>query len=230
MWDDQWEAFGEQYQVIRYDWRGCGRSPMPEQPFSHRADLHALFQQLGVERAVLVGASFGGRTAVQFALDHPEMVDALVLVGAGVGATTPSEQLVQVWDEVEAAMAAGDVERANELELRAWVDGPGRTPQQVDPLVRERVREMNGNNLRLAVDAPEEPLEPPAKDRLHEIGVPVLVIVGDHDQAHVLASAEHFVTHIPQARKVVMEGTAHLPSMEQPERFNRVVLDFLAAQ
>jgi pimeloyl-ACP methyl ester carboxylesterase len=71
-------------------------------------------------------------------------------------------------------------------------------------------------------------LEPPALSRLGEIGVPALVLVGEHDVPDVLESAERLARDIPGARKIVLPGTAHLPSLEQPEVFNRLVLKFLA--
>ena len=228
MWDAQWSELAQRFQLIRYDVRGFGRSLMASEPFAHRDDLHALLTLLNVERAYLVAASMAGRIAIELTLEHPEMVDAIVLVGSGIGATEPSEALIADWEQVEAAVTAGDLDRANEIELKLWVDGPGRTPEDVDPVLRERVREMNRNNFAVANDAAEERvLDPPARDRLHEIRVPTLIIVGDQDQPHVLASAEHFRSTLPNADVVIMPGTAHLPSMEQPTVFNQLVIRFL---
>ncbi len=228
MWDEQWAVFARQYRVIRYDVRGFGKSPIPSQPYADRDDLYALCRHLGVEQANIVAVSMAGHIAIAFALEHPEMIRSLVLVASGVGAAPPSEALQHVWEEVDAAFTAGDVAMANELELRAWVDGPGRAPDQVDPTVRERVREMNGNVLMLAnEEAVERPLEPPARERLGELRVPVLIIVGDYDQPHVITSADLFEAAIAGSKKVIMRGTAHLPSMERPDEFNSLVLDFL---
>ncbi len=228
MWDDQWAMFARQYRVIRYDVRGFGKSASPSQPYADRDDLYALCRHLRVDQTHIVAVSMAGHIAIAFALEHPEMIRSLVLVASGVGAAPPSEALKQAWEEADAAITAGDIARANEIELRVWVDGPGREPGQVDPTVRERVREMNGNNLVLAnEEAVERPLEPPARERLGELRAPVLIIVGDKDQPHVITSADLFEAAIAGSKKVMMRGTAHLPSMERPDEFNKLVLDFL---
>lgn len=228
MWDDQWDEFAQHFRVIRYDIRGFGQSAIPTEPFAHRDDLFALLQVLKVEQASLVAASMAGAIAIAFTLEHPEMVDALILVGSGVGAVDPSEALIAGWEQVDALYTAGDIAQANEIELRLWVDGPGRSAVDVDPAVRERAREMNGNNLAVMnEEAEERVLDPPIRDRLQELQIPTLLIAGDQDQPHVLASAKHFAANIPNTKSVIMPGTAHLPSMEQPAVFNRLVLDFL---
>lgn len=231
MWDAQVSDFAWRYRVIRYDLRGFGRSEMLPGAFSNRADLAGLLRFLGVERAVLIGSSMGGQLATDFALEYPEMVAALVLVGAGISGRQPSEFLMQQWTAIDALAEAGDVAQSVEMELRLWVDGPGRAPEQVDQALRELVREMNAENVRRVLEEeqgqPQE-LEPPALARLGEIGVPTLVLVGEHDVPDMLESAERLARDIPGARKIVLPDTAHLPSLEQPETFNRLVLEFLA--
>ncbi len=231
MWAAQVRELRGRYRAIRYDLRGFGRSSMPPEPFSHRADLAGLLRFLGVERAVLVGSSMGGRLAIDFALEYPEMVSALVLVGAGISGRQPSEFLMEQWKAIDAVGEAGDMAQAVEMELRLWVDGPGRAPEQVDPALRELVREMDTENFRRALEEeqgqPQE-LEPPALARLGEIGAPTLVLVGEHDVPDFVESAERLARDIPGAKKIVLPGTAHLPSLEQPEAFNRLVLEFLA--
>ena len=228
MWDDQVAAFAERYRVVRYDARGFGRSGAASGSFSPRADLAALLAALGIERAHLVGLSMGGALAIDVAQEYPELVSALVLAAARPGGLAPSKALRDGWAAVENAFAAGDVAGAVELELRMWVDGPGRTPAQVDPAVRERVREMDAALLALPDEGEPEPLDPPAVERLDEIAVPTLVIVGDADQPDVLAGTDVLVEGIPGARKAVIPNTAHVPNMERPAEFNRLVLDFLA--
>ena len=84
VWDDQFPAFAASYTVVRYDRRGYGRSERPWQDYSNVDDLHALLRALEVERAILMGASAGGLVAIDFALAHPGMADALVLIGPAV--------------------------------------------------------------------------------------------------------------------------------------------------
>jgi pimeloyl-ACP methyl ester carboxylesterase len=231
MWDAQWETFARHYRVIRYDTRGFGRSGAASGTFSYRDDLYQLLRLLDVERAYLVGSSMGGSVALDFALEHPEMVAALVLVGSGVSGKQPSDFLLERWKAIDAVAEGGDLAQAVELELQLWVDGPGRAPGTVDASVREQVRQMNTHNFERAQQEQGEPasLEPPAIARLGEIHVPTLALVGEQDVPEELTSAELLERGIPGAKKIVMPGVAHLPSMEQPEAFNRLVLDFLAS-
>lgn len=229
MWDEQFYTLARYYQVIRYDRRGFGKTAMVEGAYSHHDDLYSLLQFLNIPRATLVGCSQGGKTAVDFTLEHPEMVESLILVASALsGFAFDGPAPIQA-EELEAADEAGDLDRVNELELQIWVDGPKRSPGEVDPQVRELVRDMN----RIALSAEslglgeEQPLDPAAVNRLDEIRVPTLVIVGDFDTARTQATADYLATHIAGAQKVVMPGTAHLPNMEQPGLFNGYVLNFL---
>lgn len=229
MWDGQVRVFAEHYSVVRYDMRGFGRSSMVAGPFSHRRDLYDLLRVLGIERACLVGCSKGGQTIIDLALEHPEMVDALVLVGSGLGGYEFAGAPPRQWDEMSAAYRRGDLARAAELELQIWVDGPQRTPDQVDPAVRDRVREMDLVALATPADLGiEQALEPAAVHRLEEIHAPTLVVVGDLDDPNIVAIADRSTAGITGARKVVMSGTAHVPNMERPAEFNRLVLRFLS--
>jgi len=232
MWDAQMDAFSRQYRVIRHDMRGFGRSPMVDGPYSHHADLRALLDALGIERAAFVGCSMGGATVIDFALENPGRAEALVLAGSAVGGFEFDEEPPEEWDELVAADGAGDLERVSELEVRMWVDGPRRGPEAVDPAVRDFVREMNLIALQNeAMQLGEEvDLQPPAATRLSQIQVPTLVLVGDEDRPRPLATADLLERELPDARKMVIPGTAHLPNMERPEGFNRLVLDFLKAE
>ena len=110
-----------------------------------------------------------------------------------------------------------------------WVDGPARSPEDVAAPIRDLVREMN--LIALQTEAAElseewEP-EPPAADRLHNVHSPTLLIVGDEDQPRVFAAVDLLEKELPNARRIVMHGTAHLPNMERPGEFNGLVLEFL---
>jgi pimeloyl-ACP methyl ester carboxylesterase len=229
MWEGQIPAFADRYRVMRYDMRGFGRTQMVEGPFSHHEDLRGLLDFLDLDRAHLVGCSMGGGAVLDFALEYPDRVGNLVLVGSAVGGFRPDFDPPKEWDELVAADEAGNLALVSELEVQIWVDGPERSPGDVYASVRDLVREMNLIALRneaTGLGEEWEP-EPPAADRLPDVQAPTLLIVGDEDQPRVFAAAELLEKELPNVRKAIMHGTAHVPNMERPEEFNRIVLDFL---
>jgi 3-oxoadipate enol-lactonase len=229
MWDDQWQPFARRYRAIRYDMPGFGQSRFPDGPYTAYNDPAGLLRWLGIEQAHVVGVSWGGRTALDFTLAYPEMVSALVLVCPSMSGEEPSEEVRRFGSEEDALVERGDLAAAAELNVRMWVDGPRRAPEQVDRSVRDRVREMQ--HLAFTIPTPDSlelvDLEPPAIARLADVRAPTLVVVGDQDIDHKLAIADRLAAEIPAARQVVFPGAAHMVTMEQPAEFNRVVLDFL---
>ena len=123
----------------------------------------------------------------------------------------------------------GDVEAATELNLRMWVDGPLRTPEQVNPGLRQKVHEMQYHAFTASIPegVEEIALDPPAVDRLADLRVSTLVLVGDHDLPQKLILAQELTTHIAGAQQVIVPGAAHMVSMEQPELFTSTALAFL---
>lgn len=232
MWDDQARAFSDRYRVIRYDHRSFGESRAPAGQASSADDVYGMFKFLNIDKAYLVGCSMGGGMALDFTLAHPDMVDGLALSGPGVSGMPEEEDdpLAETWKEIQAAAKAGDYDKANELEMRVWVDGMGRTPDQVDPAYRASASAMN----RALYDHDAEmngvewqPADPPAYARLEQVTAPTLLIVGDRDVPDILHAVDVLAARIPNAKKVVMPNTAHLPNMEQPDEFNQILSDFL---
>lgn len=226
MWDDQFLAFARQYRVIRFDFWGFGRSTTAGQPFFLHQDLYRLLTFLEVEQAHMLGCSLGGRVSIDLALTYPGTVKSLVLAGSGLsGYQFTGEDLMRFAEQVIAARQGGDPDREFELILRFWVDGRSRTPAQVDPRVRERARQMLLDRARGHGEGQQ--LEPPAIGRLSELDVPTLILVGDRDDANIAAIADLLAANIGGAQKIILPDTAHLPNMEKPDHFNRVVLEFL---
>ncbi len=231
MWDAQFSFFAQSHRVIRYDLRGYGKTAPVDGVYAHHTDLLALLDYLDIERAALIGSSMGGTTVIDFALTYPDRVAALIPVCCEPsGFVDPvDEPLPPWWEAYRAASQAGDLAQVNEYELQLWVDGLQRSPQQVDAALREQVRKMNGIALRneaLGLGQ-SQPLQPPAAQRLAEIQTPTLIVIGDLDYPSMVRAAEQMATTIPGAQKVVMPGTAHLPNLEQPDRFNERVFKFL---
>ena len=228
MWEPQAKALANHFDMIRPDLRGFGASELPPAPYSMLADLIALLDHLEVGRAHVVGCSMGGTLAIDLAVEHPERVDRLVLVAAGVSGSNLGAADAALFAEVEAADKAGDLDAVNRAEVRLWVDGPRRPEGSAPAAVRNLVLDMNGRALRSDFDsAKSQSLDPPAVTRLNQIRAPTLVIVGDQDLPHASANADLITSKVLGARTVIIKDAAHLPSLEQPEAFNRVLLDFL---
>ena len=230
MWDDQFPIFAQHYRTIRYDLRGFGQTRPEGGTFANYEDPAALFKALDVQKAHVIGVSFGSKIALDFALAHPELVASLVLVAPDVGGTQPSEQIRHFFQEEDALFEKGDLQGATELNLRFWVDGLQRTPDQVNPTVRQRVYDMQylAFTIPIPEGADEQELQPPAITRLAEVRVPTLIIVGDLDLPEKLALTEQLVAGIPDARREIIAGAAHMVSLEKPQEFNHIVLDFLS--
>lgn len=230
-WEDQFATFAGKYRVMRYDARGYGRSSLPPAPFAHHEDLYELMRALNITRAHLMGCSGGGATIMDFALVHPEMVSALVLVGAGISGYQPSGEIPQWWTDLSEARTSGNVERAVEISLRTFTDGR-RTPEQVNPAVRERTRAMTARLFArpLVREAAQRMPEPPAVSRLSEFRIPTLAIVGGDDLPMLHEAADLITTNISGSRKVTIPDAGHHPNMEHPGIFNREVFSFLRDQ
>jgi pimeloyl-ACP methyl ester carboxylesterase len=228
MWDGQWAPWSESHRLLRLDLQGFGRSPLSGQPYSHARDAIGVLERHGIERAALLGVSMGGRVALEVALARPELVSALVLVAPGIPGHEWSDGLRAQWADEEAAFDAGDLDLAVEVSLRTWVDGPRRSPDDVDPAVRSRVGEMQRRAYELQREwVDEELLVPDLAQRLGDVAVPTLVLVGEEDQPDMHAIAERLASEIPGARLATIPETAHVPSMERPREFDELVLPFL---
>jgi len=232
MWDDDVPSFAGGHRVVTYDCRGFGRSRTDAVDYSNRADLAALLDHLGIERAALLGCSRGGQIALDFTLERPERVSALVLVACGPGGMehepTPVERAL--FESEEPLSKARDWTGVADLDVRLWVDGVGQPATRVAAAVRDRVRAMSLANYTAGhTEARPIPLEPPAIGRLAEVRVPTLILHGDLDVSGVTAGAEALELGIAGARRVVVPRVAHMVNLERPDDFRRLVRDFLFA-
>jgi 2-hydroxy-6-oxonona-2,4-dienedioate hydrolase len=230
-WNNQFAHFQDSFRVLRYDLRGYGRSEPVDGEFSHMQDLSALLDYVHMsEPLILMGCSIGGGLAMDFALAYPARVRALVMVDAGPSGLEMDLPKHPLADQAESAYNEGNLDLVAALETQIWFDGTGRTSSQVDQSMRKLVYDMDRRDLEL--DArhlgkrlPDAPT--PATDRLGDLTLPVLVIVGAHDTPYILAAADYMVHKIPAARKVTIPDAAHLPNLDHPDEFQRTVSAFL---
>jgi pimeloyl-ACP methyl ester carboxylesterase len=229
MWDDQFDFFAQRYNVVRYDMRGFGQSFPVADDYQRHEDIRALLDFLHIDHAYLMGCSMGGGACMNFALDYPDRADALIMVGSGpVGFAYDDWSPSPLDEEMGAAYQKGDLERVDEVAMKIFVDGKGRTPDQVSPAFRKKVYDMNMIPLRNEkLMGKDVPLPTPAAKRIGELHLPVLIVIGDLDEEYIYRAADFMATNILGARKIVMPGTAHLPNMEFPKEFNAHVQQFL---
>lgn len=232
-WNNEFVSFSESYRVVRYDLRGYGKSEPVDGEFSHLRDLVALLDALKIQEPVaIMGCSMGGGLAMDFALTHPSRVKALIMVDSGPSGLELDIEVPSKFADVEKAFEDGNLDLVAEIETQIWFDGTGRTPEQVNQTMRALLYEMNRIALAHEVKQLGKRLpntETPAVNRLQDLEIPVLIIVGSHDMPYTLAAANYMEDKIKLARKVTIEDAAHLPNMDQPQEFQRVVTDFLAS-
>jgi pimeloyl-ACP methyl ester carboxylesterase len=230
-WNNEFTNFAQRYQVIRYDMRGYGRSEPVGGEFSHMRDLVSLLNALEVrEPLILMGCSMGGGLAMDFALTVPSRARALIMVDAGPSGLELDVPTISKFTDAEKAFEAGDLDLVAEIETQIWFDGMDRTPEQVNPEMRKLLYDMNRLALsyevrNLGIRQPNTQI--PAFDRLGDLNIPVLVIVGAYDTAYILAAADYMTEKIQSATKVIIQDAAHLPNMDQPYEFQGIVNDFL---
>ena len=231
MWATQVPAFSERFRTITYDMRGFGESVMVDEPFTHSGDLVELMDSLEVDRAHIIGCSIGASATLQFAIEYPNRASSIVLVNGDAPGFVPEGGYYdppQSHDS-EAAIEAGEFERAAELEVEMWVVGMFRSASDVPAEVRDAVYAMD--LAALAMESRREAVaqrpDVPIGTRLAEVRCPALIVVGELDLPDMLPIGEHLADGIAGASLVTISGAAHLPNMEQTTEFNRVVLDFL---
>jgi pimeloyl-ACP methyl ester carboxylesterase len=228
MWDDQFEHLAQDYHVIRYDLRGFGQSSLPTQEsYSHGEDLHALLVHLGVEAAYLVGQSMGGECVVDFALTYPDTVRALILIDCGLSGFPWSQSLSALMDAIWKQATEGGTQAAKDT----WLAHPFFAQALCQPMVAARLKQSMADysGWHFVSSDPRQGIEPPAIQRLNQIKVPMLIIVGENDVLDFLAMSDFLAQHVPNARKVLVAGAGHMVNMEAPDQINEAILHFLRA-
>ncbi len=233
MFDAIWEPLAQHYHVIRYDMRGFGKSSPVTGALCRRSDLARLLTHLDVTQAHLVGCSMSGEVGLDLALEQPQRFKSLTLVGSTPSGFKLEGEPPRHIMEMVAALQNGDVDRANDLQIRIYLDGKQREADQVDPALRQKALAMNRtpvaqNTFFIADAQPLNPLDPPAITRLETVTCPTWVVVGALDHAEILRAADEMAERIPAARKTVIAATGHVPSYEQPEAFVEMLMGFLS--
>jgi 3-oxoadipate enol-lactonase len=231
MWDPQIPVFSKTNRVIRYDVRGFGKSDLARNTYSDYKDLRALLYHLRVKTTSLVGVSNGGRIAADFAVEYPSILDHLVLVSPGMsGYKSSGPEEDKMWEEFDKKMKPQEVADhegravdAVEMDVNAWASAQ-------TPVNQERIRQIALDNFHVHVENPwklQVPPEPRTFQRLSQIRIPTLVIIGDRDVPPQILLTDNIHSHIPGSKRVLIRGADHIANMSKPDEFNIAVLEFL---
>ena len=222
MWDPLAALLDHRYRVVRYDMRGHGETTYTAGESSDADDLGALLTALDIDACTLVGASFGGLVALDLAAARPDRVLGLVLADPPLPGYAWSEEMRGFFAAEEAALEAGDLEAATDVNVEFWL---GAAPGPV----QEAIREQQLNAFRLqADDEPDDSLlTADLPGALATLEVATLVLTGEHDKADFRAIGDRLAATLPHARRAVVPRAGHLPSLEQPAAFDEIALRFL---
>ncbi|MGJ8528133.1 alpha/beta fold hydrolase [Maritalea sp.] len=231
MWQPQLDNLDVDVHAIAYDRRGFGQTVSDDVEFNEIDDLEAVLSHFGVGAAIFLGCSQGGRLAIDFALRHPDQTAGLVLISSSVSGA-PSPDLPPEYDPILTALdhadQTDDVDQINLIEAHAWLDGPLQQSGRVDGALRELFLQMNEQALRHA-DLPQEEDRDEAWELLDQVNAPTLLVCGEHDFAHVIERHSILADELINSADVMIEGCAHLLSMERPDLFNPFLSQFLGS-
>jgi pimeloyl-ACP methyl ester carboxylesterase len=216
-WKAVVDRLSSRHRCVTFDARQFGETTYePDPGWSGANDAVAVMDAAGIDRAVIVACSMGGATALEVALDHPERVSALALIGSAIrGAPYPenSGNAARLEELAEKAEEAAEIDEVNRLEAWMWLDGPDAPEGRVGGDARALFLEMNGTALRSADPGPLADHQD-SWPLLTDLAMPTLLMVGTLDMPEIIAINEQAAGLIPGARLVWLDGVAHLPQLE----------------
>jgi 3-oxoadipate enol-lactonase len=231
MWDGIVDDLATDHFVVRYDLRGFGGTVSEDVEFSDRRDALDLLDHLGVERATVVGASRGGMVGLDLALESPERLTGIVTVGSAPSGHPPvdaDEGEIRAETAMEELEEQGAWARLSDLEVRVWAIGLTRDESEVDAEFVQLAKALNRANVaRVGEEPVAVPLNPPAFGRVGDIRMPALVAIGEDDLSFQQTSHDYLLENLPGASAARFARSAHLPSVEHPAEFLRVLREWL---
>jgi 3-oxoadipate enol-lactonase len=211
------ERLEDRFTLVIPDQRGHGRTPLGSEPYAPAEDTLALLDELGIERAAVVGNSFGGRVALQLTTSAPDRVAALVLLASALPGHEPGPELKLAWEEETALWEAGDMDGVVAHNVRTWVREPA-VADVVADMIRTAIERQSGGDEELERQLPVE---------LGTIPVPVLAVTGGRDLPDFARNADRIAAEVPRAERAEVPDAGHLIALERPDATAALVADFL---
>ncbi|MFD0713205.1 alpha/beta fold hydrolase [Paenibacillus sp. GCM10027626] len=210
------------YQVVAFDGRGAGNSPSPTEPANYVADLLALLDHLEIGQAAIVGHSMGGRIATDFALEHPDRVSELVVVGPALSGFNFSQEFQEWMQRINAAFPDIDkvIERSFDAPSYRIIKSSPHWELMID-MFRHHLKKTTEWGTFESVWP-----EPPAIDRLGDMQVRTMLLIGDEELPDNIRTAECF-RDIPDFQSITIPGADHMVTLTHPNELCRHMIRFL---
>jgi 3-oxoadipate enol-lactonase len=221
-WDRQVPVLAKRFRVVRYDIRPFGESPRVDKPYSVADDLLRLLDHVGAPRAHLMGHSFGGNQALEFAVRHPDRVASLILVSASPpGFAAPEDERKQ------AASVFGAVKEGDDAIVRAWLALPLWSEVRSRPDIMRELDAMTRRSLH-AFKMTAPPFAPPdAPAAIEGVKAPTLILAGDRETPGITQATKILGDRLPNAQTIIVPGADHALPLGWPDVFNAAVMKFL---
>jgi len=221
MWEPQWSALTERFRAVRCDLRGFGDSPLTPESFNNADDVLRLLDALGIDRASVVGASFGGRVALELAATWPQRVEKLILLSGAWEGVDPDPELAAFGEEENRLLEEDDIEAAVELNVRTWL-GPDASVG-----TRSLVREMQRRAFEIQLEAGEDAMDEEREVSPERVEAGALLVSGARDFHRFRKVAATLADRIPEAEHLELDWAGHLPSLERPDVVTDLLLESL---
>jgi pimeloyl-ACP methyl ester carboxylesterase len=230
-WENEFLQFSQRFQVVRYDMRGYGKSSPVKGPFCHLEDLKRIAEHLRLPSPMVVmGCSMGGILSMEYALDNPDNMLGLIMIGPGPCGFEMDIGEQELFLEAMRAFKAGDLTRLAEIETQIWFESMDLAPDQVDQSMRALLYDMHqscleGESSKRGQSGPMR--DQPEYKKMAEVDFPVLIIIGSQDLPSMRTAAEYMEENFRSSKLAVIGDAAHLPNLDQPLQFQQVVEEFL---
>jgi 3-oxoadipate enol-lactonase len=219
MWEPLVALLARRFRIVRYDMRGFGETTYTDAPFSNVDDLGAVMAAVESERCTLVGASFGGLVALEFAATHPESVERLVVIDPPLPGWDWSEAMRSFFAAENAALEAGSIEEAVRVNVEHFVGSANAEVQELVADMQERAF-----RLQLELEPRAVELDPPVSERLGDVTMAVDVVHGENDVQDFVTIAHTLAEELPSAALHCVARACHLPALERPEAVAELIV------